>query len=44
MTGEVAVLGYLDHLDVWNQKRFIGRMKDHEFTKEDHETLSQLGI
>ena len=44
MTGEVAVLGYLDHLDVWNQKRFLGRIKDHEFTEDDHETLSGLGI
>jgi MraZ protein len=44
MTGEVAVLGYLDHLDVWNQKRFLGRIKEHDFTEEDHETLSKLGI
>ena len=44
MTGEVAVLGYLDHLDVWNQKRFLGRIKEQEFTEEDHETLSKLGI
>jgi len=44
MSGEVAVLGYLDHLDVWNQKRFLGRIKDHEFTEDDHETLSGLGI
>jgi MraZ protein len=44
MTGEVAVLGYLDHLDVWNQKRFLGRIKEHEFTEEDHDTLSKLGI
>ena len=44
MVGEVAVLGYLDHLDVWNQKRFLGRIKEHEFTDEDHETLSKLGI
>ena len=44
MTGEVAVLGYLDHLDVWNQKRFLGRIKEHEFTEDDHETLSKLGI
>ncbi len=27
MTGEVAVLGYLDHLEVWNHKRFIDRIK-----------------
>ncbi len=44
MAGEVAVLGYLDHLDVWNHKRFLDRIKDHEFSEEDHETLSKLGI
>jgi MraZ protein len=44
MSGEVAVLGYLDHLDVWNQKKFLGRLKEQEFTEEDHETLSKLGI
>src|SRR5438094_8790009 len=44
MTGEVAVLGYLDHLDVWNHKRFLGRIKEHEFTRDDQETLSKLGI
>jgi MraZ protein len=44
MAGEVAVLGYLDHLDVWNHGRFLGRMKEQQFTEEDHETLSKLGI
>jgi len=44
MVGEVAVLGYLDHLDVWNNKRFLGRIKEHEFTVEDQDTLSKLGI
>ena len=44
MTGEVAVLGYLDHLDVWNQKRFLDRIKSQDFTEEDHDTLSKLGI
>ncbi len=44
MTGEVAVLGYLDHLDVWNHKRFLGRIKEHEFTEDDKEMLSKLGI
>ena len=44
MTGEVAVLGYLDHLDVWNHKRFLGRIKDQPFTEDDQETLSKLGI
>src|SRR5207245_7894582 len=44
MTGEVAVLGYLDHLDVWNNRRFLNRIKEHEFSEEDQETLSKLGI
>jgi MraZ protein len=44
MAGEVAVLGYLDHLDIWNQKRFLERLKAQEFTEEDQDTLSKLGI
>jgi len=44
MVGEVAVLGYLDHLDVWNHKRFLSRIKEHEFSEEDQEILSKLGI
>jgi len=44
MTGEVAVLGYLNYLDVWNHERFLGRMKDQPFTEEDHEVLGKLGI
>lgn len=44
MSGEVAVLGYLDHLDVWNNKRFLGRIKEHEFSEDDQDTLSKLGI
>jgi MraZ protein len=44
MAGEVAVLGYLDHLDVWNQKRFLERLKTQEFTEDDQDTLSNLGI
>src|ERR1041385_8959639 len=44
MTGEVAVVGYLDHLDVWNHKRFLGKIQEHTFTHDDQETLSRLGI
>jgi len=44
MAGEVAVLGYLDHLDIWNQKRFLEKLKTQEFTEEDQDTLSNLGI
>ena len=44
MAGEVAVLGYLNHLDVWNHKRFLGRIQDRPFTDDDRETLNRLGI
>ena len=44
MAGEVAVLGYLDRLEVWNQKRFFDRMMADTFTAEDQETLSKLGV
>ena len=44
MTGEVAVLGSLDHLEIWNHKKFLARMKDSEFTEEDQDKLSKLGI
>ena len=44
MAGEVAVLGYLDRLEVWNHKRFFDRIMAETFTAEDQETLSKLGI
>ena len=44
MTGEVAVRGYLNNLEVWNHERFVGTLKDKEFTEADNETLGQLGI
>src|SRR5207253_2346829 len=44
MSGEVVVLGQLNYLDVWNHKRFLEKLKEHEFTEEDHQTLAELGI
>ena len=41
MTGEVAVLGSLNYLEVWNHKRFIDRMKTQQFTDDDY---AKLGI
>jgi MraZ protein len=41
MTGEVAVLGSLNFLEVWNHKRFIDRMKTQQFTDDDY---AKLGI
>ena len=44
MTGEVAVLGCLNYLEIWNNERFLGKLKEQAFTEEDNETLAQLGI
>ena len=44
MTGEVAVLGNLTFLDIWNHQLFLSRLKDQAVTNEDKEILSQLGI
>jgi MraZ protein len=44
MRGEVAVLGYLDRLDVWNQDRYREYLEREAFTDEDMQGLSDLGI
>ena len=44
MTGEVSVLGLHNHLEVWNQKRFVERLKKELFTDEDGKVLSEFGI
>jgi len=44
MTGEVAVLGYLKNLEVWNQERFAGTLTEHPLTEADIEALGQLGV
>jgi MraZ protein len=43
--GEVAVIGQLDHLDVWNDERFREeRIESNLLTDADMEELSKLGI
>lgn len=42
--GEVAVIGYLDYLDVWSLERFQEHMDKEPLTDEDLSTLSGLGI
>jgi MraZ protein len=42
--GEVAVIGYLNYLDVWNMERFREHMEQSPFTEDDEQTLSNLGI
>ena len=44
MKGEVAVIGYLDYLDVWNMERFREHLEHNPLTDEDEQTLSGLGI
>lgn len=42
--GEVAVIGYLDYLDVWSMERFREHLDQEPLTDEDLSTLSGLGI
>lgn len=44
MRGEVAVMGCLDYLDVWNMERFREELEREPFTEQDENTLSNLGI
>jgi MraZ protein len=44
MTGEVAVLGNLSNLEIWNHERFIGSIKEDGFSDADMESLGLLGI
>lgn len=41
MKGDVAVLGNLTFLTVWNNERYLAEMREHPLTDED---LSALGI
>ena len=44
MTGEVAVLGKLNYLDVWNDELFRSRLDAEPFTDEDAQVISELGV
>lgn len=45
MKGDVAVLGALTLLEVWNKERFLKEMiEDNPITPEDEQVLDQLGI
>jgi transcriptional regulator MraZ len=44
MHGEVAVLGYLNYLEVWNLERYREHLEREPLTEEDEQTLSDLGI
>lgn len=44
MLGDVAVMGYLNYLEVWSLDRFEARMAQDPFTDDDAAALARLGI
>jgi MraZ protein len=44
VVGEVAVLGYLTYLEVWELERFQQRLLSDPYTEEDETAISSLGI
>ena len=44
MHGEVAVLGYLNYLEVWNAQRYREHLDSEPLSDEDLQSLSNMGI
>lgn len=44
MKGEVAVLGALTYLDVWNRQRLLEDLRKNPLTPEDEKNLDELGV
>ena len=42
--GDVAVLGYLTYLEVWELERFERRLLAEPYTEEDEASIARLGI
>ena len=42
--GEVAVLGYLSYLEVWELDQFERRLLSDPYTEEDEAAIARLGI
>src|SRR5712671_3289953 len=42
--GEVVVLGYLNHMEVWEHEKFQQRLLSEPYTAEDEATMARLGI
>ncbi|MBV9958256.1 MAG: division/cell wall cluster transcriptional repressor MraZ, partial [Acidobacteria bacterium] len=42
--GDVAVLGYLTYLEVWELERFQRRLLADPYTEEDEAAIARLGI
>ncbi len=44
MKGDVAVLGNLTYLTVWNNERFLAEIQNNPITPDDERILDELGI
>ncbi len=44
MKGDVAVLGNLTYLTVWNNERFLAEVRNNPITADDERILDELGI
>ncbi len=44
INGDVAVMGNIRHIEVWNHDVFVRRRASAPFTDDDAEALSNLGI
>src|SRR5438874_8115785 len=44
VVGDVAVLGYLTYLEVWELDKFQQRMLSDPYTEEDEAAIARLGI
>ena len=44
VVGDVAVLGYLTYLEVWELERFEQRLTSDPYTEEDEAAIARLGI
>lgn len=44
LNGEVAVLGYLEYLEIWNPDNFMRSMESDHLTDDDRQLLSELGV
>jgi MraZ protein len=42
--GDVAVLGYLTYLEVWELERFQRRLLSDPYTEEDEAAIARLGV
>lgn len=42
--GEVAILGYLSYLEVWELDQFERRLLSDPYTEEDEASIARLGI